>query len=429
MGASPDCERPNSTTRLCNLPQLPASHGSLPARSQIRSHEGFTLRALSTAAGDGFFLASHELRVCSYVLLNGKQKKESTVKSILSRASATLALMLLAILSSAAADQNDILVLTSTNNPSGNQVVVFKLNPSVSSLTFVKSLSTGGNGGAAGNAGAVQFRDGLGAVVNFGSNNFTRLVRDDNSIRVAGTIDLVPNCTQPVSIALNEGHALVLGANCAESHAWPWGNVDGTVALTDNSGGQIAAGKTWAAVTLKSGSVLQLPLSFDGALTGSSSPVALPANANNTPLGAAFWGDLLGFNPAHSPDSLALIDKTGNVFPILGPQPAYPSNAPCWLSKGPGNVWYAGNSPGQAISIFFTDGQGGVFYKSIPLPGVPTDITVSRDNRWLAVIYTAADGSGGRIAVFAIDSYGDLKLAATSASVGVPGFNGVAISQ
>ena len=29
-------------------------------------------------------------------------------------------------------------------------------------------------------------------------------------------------------------------------------------------------------------------------------------------------------------------------------------------------------------SIFLTDGQGGVFYKSVPLPGAPSDITVSR---------------------------------------------------
>ena len=157
--------------------------------------------------------------------------------------------------------------------------------------------------------------------------------------------------------------------------------------------------------------------------------VTLPSNANDTPLGAAFWGDTLGFNPAHSTDSFALVDKSGDVFPVLGPQPPYPSNAPCWLAKGAGNIWYSGNSPGQAVSIFFSDGQGGAFYKSVALAGTPTDVTVSRDGRWLAVIYTAADGSGGRIAVFAIDPYGDLSLAATSSPIGVASFSGVAISQ
>ena len=348
----------------------------------------------------------------------------------LSRASQVLAILFLAAVSALAADHNDIFLLTSTNNPSSNQVVVFKLNTAgIASLSFVSALPTGGNGGASGNAGAVQFRDSFGAVVNYGSNTVTRLVRDGQSIRVAGTIALAPDCVQPVSVALKEHNAFMLGSNCAESHSWPSGGLNGTVALSDNSGAQIVAGQTWAAVTLKSGSVLQLPLSAQGGLTGASSSVTLPSDANNTPLGAAFWGDILGFNPAHSPDSFALVDQSGEVFPVLGPQPAYPSNAPCWLAKGPGNVWYAGNSPGQAISIFLSDGQGGVFYKSVPLPGVPTDVTVSRDGKWLAVIYTAADGSGARVAVFSIDSYGDISLSATSNPIGVAAFNGVAISQ
>ena len=54
---------------------------------------------------------------------------------------------------------------------------------------------------------------------------------------------------------------------------------------------------------------------------------------------------------------------------------------------------------------------------------------MSRDGKWLAVIYTAADGSGARVAVFSVDTYGDISLAATSNPVGVAAFNGVAISQ
>jgi len=68
-----------------------------------------------------------------------------------------------------------------------------------------------------------------------------------------------------------------------------------------------------------------------------------------------------------------------------------------------------------------------VFYKSLALPGAPTDVTVSHDGRWLAVIYSAA--SDARVAVFAVNDHGDLTLAATSDSVGVPAFNGVAISE
>jgi len=325
--------------------------------------------------------------------------------------------------------ERGVFVLTSTNNTSANNVVVFKLETAgTPSLSLVQMLPTGGTGGASANAGILQFDEDLGAVANYGSNSVSQLVRYHDSIGVGGTIDLAPGCVRPDSVALTKKHLFVVGANCAESHAWPSGSTEGAVvALADPSAAQIAVGRSWAAVTLTSGSVLQLPLTWDGALSGATAAVTLPSTADNTPLGAAFWKDILGFTPAHSPDSFAIVDKERNVFQITGPTPPYPTNAPCWVAKGPGSAWYTGNSPGHAISIFFTDGEGGVFYKSTPLPGVPTDITVSRDGKWLAVIYAA--GGEGHVAVFGIDAYGDLTPVATSSSVNVAAFNGVAFSQ
>jgi hypothetical protein len=322
-----------------------------------------------------------------------------------------------------------ILVLTSTNDPGSNAVVVFKLDTGgAPALSYLDTLTTGGKGGASTNAGILQFNRDRGAVANFGSNTITELVRQDDFVRVGGTIRQAPGCLKPASVALTTDHLFVVGANCAESHAWPSGVLDGTVVpLTDPSAAQIAVGNRWSAVSLASGSVLQLLLTREGALNGAIAPITLPTDANNTPLGEAFWGDILGFTPAHSPDSFAIVNKDRTVFPITGPTPPFPSNAPCWVAKGPGNVWYTGNSPGHAISIFFSDGQGGVFYKSIPLLGAPTDLTVSHNGKWLAVIYSASGDA--RVAVFSIDAYGDLAPAATSASVGVSGFNGVAISE
>ncbi|CAM3683103.1 hypothetical protein [Roseateles saccharophilus] len=322
------------------------------------------------------------------------------------------------------------LLVTSTNNATANNVVVFRLDTSgAPALSYVTSLATGGAGGAGGNAGLVQFHDGLGAVANHGSNSVTQLIREGDFVYVGKSIGLAPGCTGPVSVALKHEHLYAVGANCAEAHAWPSGKLDGSaVALPDASSAQIVAGRSWAAVTMKSGSVTQLPLTRQGGLSGTASMVALPAGANDTPLGAAFWGDVLGFNPAHSPNSLALVDRDRMVYPIAGPTPAFPNgNAPCWLVKGPGNLWYSGNTPAHAISIFFSDGMGGAFYKSVPLPGAPTDLTISADGKWLAAIYTAADG--GHIAVFSIDAYGDLRPAATTGAIGVPSFNGVAFSQ
>lgn len=322
------------------------------------------------------------------------------------------------------------LLVTSTNNATANNIVVFRLDAgSAPSISYVTSLATGGAGGAGGNAGLVQFQDDLGAVANYGSNSVTQLVRYGDFVFVGKTIALAAGCTRPVSVAIKQEHLFVVGANCAESHAWPSGRVAGsTVPLGDASAAQVVAGRSWAAVTMKSGSVLQLPLTGSGALTGARATVALPAGANDTPLGAAFWGDILGFDPAHSPNSLALVDADRSVYPIAGPTPAFPAgNAPCWLAKGPGNLWYSGNTPARAISIFFSDGKGGAFYKSVSLPGAPTDLTVSPDGKWLAVIYTALDGA--HVGVYSIDAYGDLAPVATTAAIGVASFNGVAFSQ
>jgi len=331
---------------------------------------------------------------------------------------------------SAGQQEGGALVITSTNNASGNAVEVFKLDTTgTPSLILAQTLNTGGKGGASTNAGILQFKDGLGAVANYGSNTVSQLVRNGNSIGIGKTIYLAPECVNPDSVALTRDHLFVVGANCAESHSWPWGYVDGpVVSLTNPSAAQIAVGESWAAVTMSSGSLLQLPLTYDdGVLNGTSTAIPLPNNANMVPLGEAFWGNVLGFTPAHSPDSFAIVDEDGNLTPIAGPTPSFPVNAPCWVAKGPGNIWYTGNSPGKAISIFFSDNQGGVFYKSVPLPGSPTDLTVSPDRKWLAVIYTA--GSDAYVSVFAIDSYGDLTPEATSSAIGVASFNGVAISQ
>jgi hypothetical protein len=322
------------------------------------------------------------------------------------------------------------LVITSTNDPAGNSVVVFQLGTGQTpSLKWSATLRTGGQGGASTNAGIVQFRNDLGAVANYGSNTVTRLVRYGDSVGLGGTIHLAADCVKPDSVALTDSRLFIVGATCAESHAWPAGYVDGSVVtLPDTSAAQIAAGKGWAAVTLSSGSLLQLPLNGEnGPLNGTANTIVLPDDANNTPLGEAFWGNVLGFTPAHSPDSFAIVDEDRTVNAIAGPTPSYPTNAPCWVAKGPKSVWYTGNSPGDAVSIFFSDNQGGAFYKSVPLPGSPTDITVSPDQKWLAVIYTA-DGQA-YVGVFSIDEHGDLTPAATSRSIGVPSFSGVAFSE
>src|ERR1017187_8804323 len=109
-------------------------------------------------------------------------------------------------------------------------------------------------------------------IFSVSSNTVSQLVRYDNSIAIAKTVHLAPDCVNPDSVALTREHLFVVGANCAESHAWPSGYVDGpVVSLTDPSAAQIAVGRNWAAVTMSSGSLLQLPLTQDdGVLNGTS---------------------------------------------------------------------------------------------------------------------------------------------------------------
>src|SRR5271165_169524 len=106
----------------------------------------------------------------------------------------------------------DVLVVTSTNNPSGNSVEVFKLDTSgTPSLSLVNSLPTGGKGGASTNAGILQFQDDFGAVANFGSNTVSQLVRYQNYIGIGRTIPLASDCIKPDSVALAQQHLFIVG--------------------------------------------------------------------------------------------------------------------------------------------------------------------------------------------------------------------------
>src|SRR6185437_15123687 len=239
-------------------------------------------------------------------------------RSMAGRAGAAVAASLLAAsLAAAAEPDRGILVLTSTNDPSTNQVLVYQLETGAApALSLVQTLPTGGRGGAGGNAGILQMKNDFGAVANYGSGSVSELARDGDFIHIRGQIKLASGCLKPDSVALTRDQLFIAGANCVESHSWPSGALDGAVVhLSDGSAAQVAVGKTWGAVTFTSGAVEQVSLTRWGALSGSVASVALPSDAHDTPLGAAFWRDTLGFTPAHSPDSFALVDTQRNVHP------------------------------------------------------------------------------------------------------------------
>jgi hypothetical protein len=155
----------------------------------------------------------------------------------------------------ARADESEcgVLVLASTNDPSNNGVLVFRLDTAgMPSLSFVHGLTTGGKGGASTNAGILQFQHDRGAMANFGSNSITASIREEGSVRVAGTVKLANGCMKPDSVALTEEHLFIVGANCAETHAWPLGAVEGVITpLKDPSAAQIAVGAKGSEETMR----------------------------------------------------------------------------------------------------------------------------------------------------------------------------------
>src|SRR5208337_246783 len=134
----------------------------------------------------------------------------------LCRAGSMLAVVFLATAMAVAGDDGrSVYVLTSTNDPSGNSVVVFQLNRGGSpSLSWVDTLPTGGKGGASTNAGILQFGDDFGAVANYGSNSVSQLVRDEDIISIGRTINLATGCMKPDSVALSREHLFVVGTTC-----------------------------------------------------------------------------------------------------------------------------------------------------------------------------------------------------------------------
>src|SRR6185312_16311048 len=110
-----------------------------------------------------------------------------------------------------AADRDrGILVLTSTNDPGTNQVLVYQLEAGTApALSLVQTLRTGGQGGASGNAGILQMRDEFGAVANYGSGSVSELVRDGDFIQVRGQVRLASGCLKPDSVALTDEQLFV----------------------------------------------------------------------------------------------------------------------------------------------------------------------------------------------------------------------------
>src|SRR5215471_14644532 len=120
------------------------------------------------------------------------------------------------------------LAVTMTNDPSANAIQVYDAG----THALIQQLSTGGKGGANGNARGVRQLGGeLVAVVNTGSNSVAVYRRHHNELRFDR---LVTTTSAPVSVDFGNDHMYVAGATSVDSfvlHDHTVGWMDGSAPL------------------------------------------------------------------------------------------------------------------------------------------------------------------------------------------------------
>lgn len=328
-------------------------------------------------------------------------------------------------------------VYVTTNEETGNRVVVFERGPD-GSLRAGGEVSTGGLGTGAGlgNQGALALsRNGRWlAVVNAGSDSVSLLEATAGGLALR---DVTPSGGRlPVSVAIDGRRLYVLHAGGAA------GGVDGVAGFSIDRAGRLApipgaqaplssaatgpAQVSFAAhgrvlvVTEKATNLIDTFLvRDDGTLEG---PFPHPS-AGSTPFGFAVSRDRLVVSEAAGGQALASsassyeIEDDGTLEPVTPVAPTY-QTAACWVASTPdGRFAYTANPGSSSISGFSIDGDGAI--AALDADGLtastgpgsrPLDLATSRDGRFLYVITPGA----GTVTGFAVGPDGGLTPAGTA---------------
>ena len=290
-------------------------------------------------------------------------------------------------------------VVTSTN-ATKNQFLVYD-----SGGKLVQTLSTMGQGGASGNAGGIETKGNLVAVINFGSQTVAIFERCDDGFHFN---QLVPTSSSPLSVAFGDDHLYILGTTTVESHrifgTWVSSSSDGVSALlkADGSAAQVGVLPGQLIITEKSNTIETFSLLSGGAVSGLPTLVKnIPSNVN-APFGLITRGNDAYVTIAHA-NEISLV-RNGTVLTVTG---SGTQSAPCWLTLD-GPFLFSSNSPSMTVSRYAVYGQKIVQDAAIvaTLDGDPTDITY-RDGL-IAVI----DGNGplSHLSIFTVDEDGNLTL-------------------
>jgi hypothetical protein len=328
--------------------------------------------------------------------------------------------LLVPLLGAASAVQAGDAMVVTASNAAANQLLVYSPQG-----TLLQTLATQGTGGATGHAGGVQTKDGLVAVVNFGSQSVSIFQLGINGFSLT---QVVPTVANPVSVAFGENHLYILGATQIESHAIFDSHVntnpDGvsTLLVADGSAAQVGVLRKQIIVTEKSNVIETFDLLASGAVSGNPTLVAnIPSDANeaanaNEPFGLFTSGDDTYVTIAHL-NEIALVRKEAIISDTIGTQ-----NAPCWLTLT-GPFLYASNTASQNLSRYVVHGTKIVLDDAVAatFTGNPTDNASGEG------LVAAIDGAKGtsHLSIFSRDDDGNLT---TSSVVSIGGtINGVAV--
>lgn len=295
-------------------------------------------------------------------------------------------------------DRNALVVTAS--NTAQNQLLVYN-----TAGQLIQTVHTQGQGGASGNAGGIEAKGNLVAVVNFGSQSVSIFERRDDGFHLK---QLIPTISGPVSVAFGPGHLYILGATQVESHRMDESNVhsspDGVVGLlkADGSSAQVGVVQNQLIITEKSNMIETVDLLSDGAVSGVPTAVLnIPANVN-TPFGLVTRGNNAYVTIAHA-DEISLV-RDGTILTVT---PSGTQHAPCWLALV-GPFLFSSNSPSMSVSRYAVYGQKIVQDAAVAATfnGDPTDIASS------AGLVAVIDGNGSlsHLSIFSVDEDGNLTL-------------------
>ena len=307
------------------------------------------------------------------------------------------------------------LVVTASNAPQ-NQLLVYN-----SAGQLLQTVSTQGQGGVGGNAGGLEARGNLLAVVNFGSQSVSLFERQGDSFQMT---QWVPTVSSPVSVAFGGDHLYILGTTTVESHRMFGSSVnsapDGTVPLliADGSAAQVGVVLNQLVITEKSNMIETVQLLPGGAAGGVPTMVLnIPSNVN-APFGLVTRGNDAYVTIAHA-NEISLV-RDGSVLTVTG---SGTQSAPCWLTLV-GPFLYSSNSPSMSVSRYAVYGQTIVQDSAVAaqLNGSPTDI--ASGDGLVAVIDSNASVS--HLSIFKITEDGNLVLLQAADNISL-GANGVAV--